>query len=83
MVSADVRNEFMNVSGSSTPSRLRAVSTCPRMMSMKRICLALCLRTGNNDFAQSSPIEVPRPPLSLRNAVLANASTALSWLIVS
>ena len=53
------------------------------MMSMKRIWRALWRRTGNNDLAQSRPMEVPRPPFSFRKAVCAKASTALSWLMVS
>ena len=82
IVSSEVRNEFISVSGRRTLSLVRAVTTWPMMMSMNRICLALWRRTGSSDLAHSRPIEVPRPPLSLRNAVLAKASTALSWSMV-
>lgn len=53
------------------------------MMSMNRIWRALWRRTGMSDFADSNPMEVPSPPLSLRKAVFAKALIALVWSIVA
>ena len=40
------------------------------MMSMKRICLALCLRTGNSDLALSNPLECAQTAIELEECGL-------------
>ena len=69
-MSAEVRKEFMNSSGSGASYCWRRCSTCRAMMSRK----LSPRRTHSSDLARSMPIDVPRPPLSLMTAVLPMAS---------
>mmetsp|Transcript_36069 Transcript_36069/g.81858 ORF Transcript_36069/g.81858 Transcript_36069/m.81858 type:complete len:415 (+) Transcript_36069:720-1964(+) len=75
-VSAEVEKEFISMKASSTPKTERMCSTCRAMKSRK---VAPSFR-GSRLFAFSSPIPVPRPPLSLSITVLVNSagSSALS-----
>ena len=58
----------MNISGSVASYCLRRCSTWRAMMSRK----LSPRRTHSSDLARSMPIDVPRPPLSLITAVLAD-----------
>ena len=68
MVSAEVRKLFMKISGRVASYSWRRCSTWRAMMSRKDSPR----RTHSSDLARSMPIEVPRPPLSLITAVLAD-----------
>ena len=72
MVSAEVRNEFIRISGSGASYSLRRCSTWRAITSRNDNPR----RTHSNDLARSMPIEVPRPPLSLMTAVVRIASAA-------
>ena len=66
-VSSDVENEFMRTKRRPAAPVASRVCFTWRAMRSKKVLPSF---TGRRDLAFSRPIEVPRPPLSLRTAVL-------------